>query len=608
MADNMEVDTPDFKALFEQTKLELEKQRLELEKELEKERQEKEKERHEKEKERHEKERILQTRETKERATVYLDKERHAWQLQKRQARHFPEGWDDVCAISKETIAKLLQTLVNSRLVLLRAPPGSGKTTMAETLGVHCAEVGYSVYIITLLGYSPNDHKSVDDYFRSYWTVHQNVDISTTFSAIRERALQLKAQDKPLILILDEAQIWYGMDHFWNQVKDTSNILLFCFSAFGHRGEIDGIGTPLEIKKFLGFPELQLSEHQIQEIAQKIKRDYSWSLHLSALKLLHSRTNGHARLIREVLVKFSERDQYNTEQEQIDFLFSQEFFYHLASTRVFYGVQNMYEEMEKKLGIKKLEFLDTLLETYRGSKPVVIEEPKKRAAMIKFGAFYQDDIHPQYLYILCPTAFDILLTKQLTTGKLKPADNYDSFEEFLITTIQRMKRTHLKHASANPEAKLSEDFLQKEFYRAAVSVLSEVQPPYTIQTNAGIKDTEDIKGNCDFFIDSGLRWAVELVFQGHKIDEHVNRFHPQSGLYASLNAKFDAVIDFRVPSTGKAILLPKKTGDLHRRLYWAVVYSDDFCTATIHFPPLRAGKERDPHETIKVIELQKLQG
>ena len=144
-------------------------------------------------------------------------------------------------------------------------------------------------------------------------------------------------------------------------------------------------------------------------------------------------------------------------------------------------------------------------------------------------------------------------------------------------------------AATERVAKLSEDFLQKEFYRAACAVLSPVSNGnyYTIQTNAGLPTpksddpTKTVVGNCDFFIDSELRWAFELVFDGHKISEHVNRFAPK-GIYDILGCKHKAVVDFYVAGEYQPC---KDSRDLHREVYWSVVYSANFSTLTVHLPP-----------------------
>jgi len=69
------------------------------------------------------------------------------------------------------------------------------------------------------------------------------------------------------------------------------------------------------------------------------------------------------------------------------------------------------------------------------------------------------------------------------------------------------------------------------------------------------------------------------MFQGSGVAEHVDRFDPLSGIYRDIDTKHKAVVDFRLH--GNAIL-PRDKRDLHRLVYWAVVYDNDFSVAEVH--------------------------
>jgi len=64
-----------------------------------------------------------------------------------------------------------------------------------------------------------------------------------------------------------------------------------------------------------------------------------------------------------------------------------------------------------------------------------------------------------------------------------------------------------------------------------------------------------------------------------KVGEHVDRFDPATGIYRDLNSNHMAVVDFRLPSKPG---LPADKRDLHKLVYWAVVYNDSFTAATVH--------------------------
>ncbi len=78
------------------------------------------------------------------------------------------EGWDTICVFPDVQLKALLDTVLANRLVLLCAPPGSGKTSRAEAFADYAANLGHPVYSLNL-AYSPETFMDVDTYFRRYW-------------------------------------------------------------------------------------------------------------------------------------------------------------------------------------------------------------------------------------------------------------------------------------------------------------------------------------------------------------------------------------------------------------------------------------------------------
>jgi len=56
--------------------------------------------------------------------------------------------------------------------------------------------------------------------------------------------------------------------------------------------------------------------------------------------------------------------------------------------------------------------------------------------------------------------------------------------------------------------------------------------------------THPIGGEVDFYLNGDLRWGLELLVNGDRLTEHLDRFGPK-GKYFNLNVKDYAVIDFR---------------------------------------------------------------
>jgi len=76
--------------------------------------------------------------------------------------------------------------------------------------------------------------------------------------------------------------------------------------------------------------------------------------------------------------------------------------------------------------------------------------------------------------------------------------------------------------------------------------LSKIFPP-----DNNLNSRQAIAGEIDFFLNGSLRWGIELLVNGDRIGEHLGRFSPPNGKYASLAVNDYAVINFRGNATGQ---------------------------------------------------------
>ena len=316
-----------------------------------------------------EKEAALWVRTQTEQEAASRDKERHAWQekrLFNKRLRY--EGWDSSVVIHEAKLQSLLADLQRNHLVLLRAPPGPGKSTMAQLFTVYCANQGHHVYSLSLKDFEPLLHPTTDDYFRTCWGDYDGVSITTTFTAILKRAA---AQDplKPFpILILDESQVWFGnvMRAFWSKL----NLLALCFSAFGHAADASTLGAPITFAQYLGFPQLRLSKEDVIQIAGTMKSNKN-PVFPGVMELLHARANGQAGMIRQALDTFFQTGSTcNTQQAQIKFLHSQLYLQDLRRSRSLMLVPQMYQKLDET-GVSRDEFLDLILQTKKATVPSI---------------------------------------------------------------------------------------------------------------------------------------------------------------------------------------------------------------------------------------------
>src|SRR5260221_1106519 len=98
--------------------------------------------------------------------------------------------------------------LEEEKVLLLRAPPGSGKTSFA---------VRFAMYL--------NDHVSVAYFMNAAWTL-QRLDDGATMAGVWKKEFRLsfeeicrRSRDRRIYIIIDEAQAWYP-DGLKKKVKD----------------------------------------------------------------------------------------------------------------------------------------------------------------------------------------------------------------------------------------------------------------------------------------------------------------------------------------------------------------------------------------------------
>ena len=87
------------------------------------------------------------------------------------------------------------------------------------------------------------------------------------------------------------------------------------------------------------------------------------------------------------------------------------------------------------------------------------------------------------------------------------------------------------------------------------------------------RGTAPTRGSVDFFISNGLKWLLEFVIDGSKLDEHVARFDLSTGRYSAIPRTDWLVVDFRPASQGVPAILRDHV--LH------VLYDAEFTTARV---------------------------
>lgn len=115
---------------------------------------------------------------------------------------------------------------------------------------------------------------------------------------------------------------------------------------------------------------------------------------------------------------------------------------------------------------------------------------------------------------------------------------------FLFDTFSVMNPKLLNNSSGvGKDNRLLERTWQMEFYRAATQVL-----PNSVYISPDVGAKFESNGFVDFYVDDGHNWAIELLRDGDKAQNHEDRFK-QDGTYSKIVEKATdwVIVDIRNP-------------------------------------------------------------
>jgi hypothetical protein len=160
--------------------------------------------------------------------------------------------------------------------------------------------------------------------------------------------------------------------------------------------------------------------------------------------------------------------------------------------------------------------------------------------------------------------------RQLYPSAVRAEEFVRDIDEWLLQVLCTFEPAQLRDADSGGTGGFpKEGMLQHQFWCGACLCLP---PQYRIAAEVSqlVHAGRRIRGEVDFWINSELEWAVELLRQGSDKGEHMARFKDK-GAYRELQPKHWRVVDFRPHGTK-----PKREDG-----YVAVIFSPDYQQATI---------------------------
>jgi hypothetical protein len=516
------------------------------------------------------------------------------------------DGPDSAYVLDEPKIQLMKKWLDVHRVLLLRSPPGSGKTSFAIGFANYLHGHGFTVYYMNASQKKNRMDKTntMDDVWRAQF--------KQTFSEICQNA----SKRHPTYLIVDEAQAWYPanvpkdsryeVDSFWSDIKivfqakldwsnyyaelargasqsraaseSGTNVRLLCLAGYGEMS-LGSIATPLEFvdpmdpdtqtQLPLGLNFLRLDRektHQLikkyAEIMESEGKKTSFSLHSDILDLIFNETNGHVGVLRTLLFHLVTTDKKSRE-DILQFVSCRIYQSNLSGFHTFLSVN---AATMKSLSPNDMALLVQCFVSYKQGIREFQATALGAIRLIKLGLLIKtstETITGQItLAFPSPLHFDLALHNFLRR-RMRLRQNPHCFEQAIKEMMMRMSPRFLRDTVPD------EDQWQEECCKSLRSMTDKI-----VTTQVGRQFNQ--RAYLDMYV-SDLKWGIELIRLGggKRLDEHVRRFSEVDGRYRDIPMLQYAVLNFTANVPDQATLA--KYDDV-----WHLVYNNTYTQVTVY--------------------------
>ena len=455
-----------------------------------------------------------------------------------------------------DLVSSLAKRLDQRRVILFRAPPYSGKTSLAQLLEnylvVNNSPELLRVIRVSLLWGSSVGKKCEYDTFCEVWKMIVGVEWHEWVG---------QCEKIPTVLIMDETQMIYESmekvdvsmkgtgDEFWDIIKvclQGTNLSVIMFAAYGY-GAKSGLSTPLYIplNNSMSLTDIRFTDKELEEY---VKVYYNRNFGLSSNDHIISQfilyvdyaTAGHVGFVRHILQHTKDEMQSKIRNVKLTwkdiyrYLNSPGFDQTINSCRAAPKLDRFNETQKKMCEC-----------VYLNKSTVFLENDDNHKYLVKTGIFIVNN-----LGFLCFSAplIERSFFQQYYGSEKHSSSTPCSLYDFIVKTftiICNESNEILKYSlGAGEDKTLLEQTWQKEFYRAGTRALG---GSHFLSCDVG--PHFESKGYIDFYV-KGLEWGIELLREGLDMEEHNRRFDETISKYKEIVkvAKETAIIDIRSKS------------------------------------------------------------
>jgi hypothetical protein len=431
----------------------------------------------------------------------------------------------------KELIGRILEQLQDEMFVVFSAPPGSGKTSVLQLIATKYPDI--PVHYVTLL--------TATDAFREL----------EDRTGINLKGSLENFSGQSMIVLLDDVQNHFHNTDFWlalikalpvkAQFKTFKVKFVISSTYFTRIGNTNSPAELTDMKKFT-HKDFKLNEDEANAIFRIRQGDSSFPKYDLFKDLLLNECSGNPGMISVALVSLTQhfRGQEKTESDVLRYYLSNSF--NQALNRCFVSICRWEE--------KSLIFLRKLYIESELSKQVFGDD-NMLSTFIKDGVLEMNE--NEMISFTSPMAKRFYCHQVFPYNSL---ENPPDIVSLVKSTIGKMSQKTLSDFSSGRKFPKEAGFQQHFLFglcwnlKPSTVVTSELSNIFPHISQTELTESNKIEGSLDFYINSDLRWGIELLVGGDKITEHIDRF-AKKGKYDRLECKDYIVIDFRSSKDGK---------------------------------------------------------
>eukprot|EP00771_Trimastix_marina_P000677 gnl/Trimastix_PCT/170.p1 GENE.gnl/Trimastix_PCT/170~~gnl/Trimastix_PCT/170.p1 ORF type:complete len:520 (-),score=25.27 gnl/Trimastix_PCT/170:225-1700(-) len=445
-----------------------------------------------------------------------------------------------------DAVECILQLLVTHSPVLCRAPPFSGKSSLAQLCATKLMQnPQIPVISISFAHYTHHD----DDSFQTFWDEYHHPPHSCDYY----RLPHFRG-----IIFIDEAQNAFACHKFWasflKATAPTAGALsptrptsfpcsVIAFATYGEQQRVGPLHSPASFNARVGLDVLRFTHDEYCELYQQFREKRQSQLQgredavftECVQEAVREATALHPGLVRECLWKLLDHYKHSSpsQEEVVKFVATElPSLIHEANLRCFFNFYELHSDLQAEL-------LNCL---YTSPKGTAYQAPNDRVMqLVKFGILapvpptrgrgWEFDFASPLVrsYYLQASTVSRPTVSRPTTVPV-------SLRSLLMMGIPRINVGRVLQSIEGPD---KERIWQMELYRAISSCL----PPEN-QLSPDVGHFFSSAGYLDFYVNHVLCWGLEILVNGNRLGGHLKRFQ-EGGVYAEIPLHDWYVIDCR---------------------------------------------------------------